>query len=216
VNRFPERLADDRTADTSETRAPAEAARPRTAGPGAADEGPEPGDTTGTRMLPAFAVLLAGELVRRAQEDTRVTRRAQADPGTRARRAVLECRRANAAALEAIVRRHGWPAADQVGAEASTAALMILLHTPDLDFQLLCRDLIAQAVADGRCPPAQHAYIADHCAVELGEPQFYGTRVNPVTLRPYALRRPGTVDERRRDVGLCSLDEQMRALRERG
>lgn len=90
---------------------------------------------------------------------------------------------------------------------------MILLHAADLDFQLVCRDLIAQAAADGRCPALHHAYIADHCAVEQGQPQFYGTRVNPVTFRPYPVRRPGTLDERRRDVGLGPLDEQMRTLR---
>jgi hypothetical protein len=126
---------------------------------------------------------------------------------------MAECRRDNAEALKTIVRRHGWPTTDLVGAPASTAALMILLHAPDLDFQLACRDLIAQATADGCCPAPHHAYIADHCAVELGEPQFYGTRVDPATFRPYPVRRPQTLDERRRDVGLCPLDEQMRTLR---
>ncbi|MFK0020113.1 DUF6624 domain-containing protein [Streptomyces sp. NPDC090798] len=90
---------------------------------------------------------------------------------------------------------------------------LVLLHAPDLDFQLRCRDLIAQATADGRCPGPHHAYIADHCAVELGQPQFYGTRVDPATFRPYPIRRPETLEERRRDVGLGPLDEQMRTLR---
>jgi hypothetical protein len=165
------------------------------------------------RLLPGLAAALAVELERRAEDEKRLMRLAQTDPAPHRRRDLIECRRDNADALGAIVRRHGWPTADQVGTPASTAALMILLHAPDFDFQLLCRDLIAHAAADGRCPAAHHAYIADHCAVELGQPQFYGTRVNPVTLHPYAVRQPGTLDERRRDVGLCPLDEQMRALR---
>ncbi|MEU1043158.1 DUF6624 domain-containing protein [Streptomyces sp. NPDC005551] len=193
-----------------------DAAPSRDPGTGPADGSPLDGGAAGTRMLPGVATLLAGELIRRAEEDTRLTRRAQTDLAPGNRRALVACRRANADALRTIVSRHGWPTADQVGAAASTAAVMILLHTPDLDFQLLCRDLIAQAAADGRCPEAQHAYIADHCAVELGEPQFYGTRVNPLTLRPYAIRQPHTIDERRRDVGLGPLDEQMRALRHHG
>ncbi|MFD5074132.1 DUF6624 domain-containing protein [Streptomyces sp. NPDC058371] len=187
---------------------------------GAAGRGPRPPvtDSAGARhatarLLPGLAAALAVELERRAEDEKRLMRLAQTDPAPRRRRDVVECRRDNADALGAVVRRHGWPTADQVGAPASTSALMILLHAPDFDFQLLCRDLIAHAAADGRCPAAHHAYIADHCAVELGQPQFYGTRVNPVTLRPYAVRQPETLDERRRDVGLCPLDEQMRALR---
>ncbi|MFD4526194.1 DUF6624 domain-containing protein [Streptomyces sp. NPDC058470] len=164
-------------------------------------------------MVPALATALADELERRADEERRLMRQAEAKPAPQSRRAINERRGANAAALRAIVDHHGWPAADLVGTPASTAALVILLHAADLDFQLKCRDLIAQAAADGRCPALHHAYIADHCAVEQGQPQFYGTRVNPVTLRPYPIRRPQTLDERRHDVGLGPLDEQMRTLR---
>jgi len=64
--------------------------------------------------------------------------------------------------------------------------------------------------ADGRCPALQHACIADHCAVEPGLPQYYGTRVDPATLRPCPVGRPGTADERRRDAGLGPPEEQLR------
>jgi hypothetical protein len=165
-------------------------------------------------VIPALAAALAGELVRRADEERRLMRQAHGNPTPQWRGAIAECRGANAEALGAIVRRHGWPTAELVGAPASPTALMILLHASDLDFQLTCRDLIAQAAADGRCPALHHAYIADHCAVEQGRPQFYGTRVNPVAIRPYPIRCPRTLDERRRDVGLGPLDEQMRTLRD--
>lgn len=165
-------------------------------------------------MVPGLARALAEELVRRADEERSLMRQARDGPAGAWRDALMTCRAGNAQALGTIVRRHGWPTTDQVGTPASTAALMILLHAPDLALQLGCRDLIAQAAADGRCPALHHAFIADHCAVELGLPQYYGTRVDPVTLRPYPVRRPGTVDERRRDVGLGPLDEQLRRLRE--
>lgn len=171
------------------------------------------GRRTATPALPLQASALAGELLRRAEEDRELTRQAQVTPAPYFRRRLMEVRGDNARALEEIVHRHGWPTADLFGDSASTAALMILLHGRDLDFQLTCRDLIAQAAADGRCPVVHHAYIADHCAVEQGRPQFYGTRVNPVTLRPYPIRHTATVEERRRDVGLAPLAEQMRALR---
>ncbi|MFB7596619.1 DUF6624 domain-containing protein [Streptomyces sp. NPDC056160] len=158
----------------------------------------------------------AGELLRRAEEDRRLTREAGAAPTPERRRRVVRCHRDNADALAAIVGRQGWPTADTVGARASTAALMILLHAPELALRLRCRDLIAQATADGRCPAVHFAYIADHCAVDLGEQQFYGTRINPVTLCPYPVRLPESLDERRQDVGLGPMEEQMKALRLHG
>jgi hypothetical protein len=198
------RAAEDGQPDAGDR--PAGAVRPdddeETPGPAqAADPGERPG--------PA----VADELMRRAELDRQATRAAGTSPTPECRRRLAECRRDNAAALEAIVRRYGWPAVDVVGPAASTAALMILLHAPDLTFRLHCRDLIEQATADGRVPAVHFAYIADHCAVDRGEPQYYGTRVDPVTLRPYPVRRPETVDERRQDVGLGPLEEQMRALR---
>ncbi|MDG5805692.1 hypothetical protein P9869_24100 [Streptomyces ossamyceticus] len=156
---------------------------------------------------------LAAELVRRAEDERRLANEARSDPTLRARTRIAECRTGNADALHSIVARHGWPTAALVGEPASTAALMILLHSPDLGFQLTCRDLIAEAVADGRCPAVHHAYIADHCAVELSQPQFYGTRIDPGTLFPYPIRHPETVDERRRDVGLDPLSDHLRAVR---
>lgn len=157
--------------------------------------------------------VLAAELTRRSEDERRLAQEARSAPAAEARSRIAECRAGNGDALRAIVTRHGWPTAELVGEPASTAALVLLLHSPDLGFQLTCRDLIAEAVADGRCPAVHHAYIADHCAVELGQPQFYGTRINPGTLFPYPIRHPETVDERRRDVGLGPLVEHLRAVR---
>jgi hypothetical protein len=162
-----------------------------------------------------LAAGLASELVRRAGEDYRLMERAHAVPARHRRDLLGKCQRENAEALRAVVDGYGWPTTDLVGEQASTAALMILLHAPDLGFQLTCRDLIAEAAEDGRCPVVHHAYIADHCAVEQGRPQFYGTRVDPRTLRPYPVIRPESVEERRADIGLGPLDQQTQALRPR-
>ncbi len=156
---------------------------------------------------------LAAELIRRAEDERRLAREARSAPTARARDRIAACHTGNGDALRAIVARHGWPTAESVGEPASTAALMLLLHSPDLGFQLTCRDLIAEAVADGRCPAVHHAYIADHCAVALNQPQFYGTRIDPGTLFPYPIRHPESVDERRRDVGLGPLTDHLRAVR---
>ncbi|MFH8218052.1 DUF6624 domain-containing protein [Streptomyces sp. NPDC018057] len=214
--------ADPATADVPAGALGAEAAR-KSAGESAGESArpvpdavpEERGEPGGTATAP-FTAAVVQDLLCRAERDRRLTREAGAAPTPQRRRGVVECHRDNADALAGIVARHGWPAAAAVGAEASTAALMILLHAPRLDLRLRCRDLIAQAMADGRTPAVHLAYIADHCAVELGEPQFYGTRIDPVTLRPYPVRLPQTLDERRQDVGLGPMEEQMRALRLRG
>lgn len=156
---------------------------------------------------------LAVELLGRAEQDRELMRLAQADPAPLRRHRLAQCHRDNAEALAAIVARHGWPHADLVGSPASTAAVMILLHAPDLGFRLRCRDLIARATADGHTPAIHFAYVADQCAVDLGQPQYYGTRISPRTLRPYPIRHPQSVDERRSDVGLGPLQEQLQALR---
>lgn len=182
---------------------------------GSAGTGRALGGETATASAAGRAAELAEELLRRVAEDRRLTRLARPNPAAAlCRRRIEQCRRDNAEALKAMVGRHGWPTARLVGEPASTAALMILLHAKDTGFQLTCQDLIATAVADGASPTVHHAFIADHCAVERGEPQFYGTRVDPETFQPYEVRRPQTLDERRRDVGLGPLCEQMRSLRE--
>ncbi|MFD0319075.1 DUF6624 domain-containing protein [Streptomyces flavalbus] len=163
-------------------------------------------------MSPALASALAAELTRRADEDRELMRQAETIPPPDHRRRIAQCHRDNAEALATIVRRHGWPTAALVGAPASTAALMILLHAPDPGFRRDGRDLIAQAVAEGHCPAIHLAYITDHCAVDEGQPQLYGTRIDPKTLRPYPIRQPRDVDERRREVGLGPLQEQLEAL----
>ncbi|MFF1421087.1 DUF6624 domain-containing protein [Streptomyces sp. NPDC058280] len=156
---------------------------------------------------------LARDLLRRIAEDSRLTAAAQRLPASHLRRLLTRCHAENAEALRHIVTAHGWPTAALVGEDASTAALMILLHSDDLGFQLACRDLIAAAVALGDCPPIHGAYVTDRCAVSMGRPQVYGTRYTPLG-RPYPVVDPEGVDDRRRAVGLRTMADEQQALRE--
>lgn len=156
---------------------------------------------------------LADELLRRVAEDNSATAEAQRLPANHLRLTLARCRAENAEALRSVVAAHGWPTAALVGVDASTAALMILLHSDDLAFQLTCRDLIAEAVEAGLCSPIHGAYVADHCAVALGRPQVYGTRYTPLG-RPYPLLDPEGVDARRLAVGLRTMAAEQQALTE--
>lgn len=168
-------------------------------------------EVTGAERTPAGA--LARQLLELAAEDNEMTAAAQRLPGAHLRRRLADCRGRNAEVLRKAVAAYGWPTAGVVGAEASTAALMILLHADDLPFQLTCRDLIAEAVGLGHCPPIHGAYAADHCAVALGRPQSYGTKYTSLG-RPYPILDPEGVDARRRAVGLRTMAAEQQALRE--
>ncbi|MET8683603.1 DUF6624 domain-containing protein [Streptomyces sp. NPDC004732] len=153
---------------------------------------------------------LASRLIRMSAEDEALTREAIAMPGAAHRRhAVLEARAAHGQALKVIVGEAGWPTFDDVGEEASTAALKVLLHADDLNLQLSCRELIRAAVLAGTVPAIQGAYVEDHCAVSQGDRQTFGTKINEKLLRPYPIDDPEHVTERRRAVGLPPLGEEI-------
>jgi hypothetical protein len=182
---------------------PGPGALPGDAGRSAADERTTAGPLTG----------LARELLDRVAQDGALTAKAQRLPGPQLRTRLARCRAANAVALREIVEEHGWPTAALVGAEASTAALMILLHADDLPLQLTARDLITDAVERGQCSPIHAAYAADHCAVEMGRPQRYGTRYTPLG-RPFPVADPDGVDARRVSIGLRTMAAEQQALTE--
>ncbi|MEV3853121.1 DUF6624 domain-containing protein [Streptomyces sp. NPDC050095] len=157
---------------------------------------------------------VVSELTRRATEDKRLTGEAARLNVAHRRQLVAECRRENGRALRGIVEVHGWPSRRHFGDEATTAALMIVLHADDLQLQLQCRDLIAEAANSGDlADKLQLAYVVDLCAVAQGEAQSYGTRIDPQSGQPFPISDEGGVDERRRAVGLRSLAEQMAQIR---
>jgi hypothetical protein len=208
--------------EPAERTGPTERAGPAERTPGrAADDASEPGDGTesgdpfrsGDPFEPDGLAGVARELLDRVAQDNSLTRRAQRLPGGHLCRRLARCRATNAAALREIVEEHGWPTAALVGSEASTAALMILLHADDLPLQLTGRDLIADAVERGQCPPIHAAYAVDHCAVELGRPQRYGTRYTPLG-RPFPVADPDGVDARRVSIGLRTMAAEQQALAE--
>ncbi|WP_434598489.1 DUF6624 domain-containing protein [Streptomyces sp. A5-4] len=115
----------------------------------------------------------------------------------------------NSVVLKEIVEAHGWPTGTLVGDRAALNALMILLHCLDLPFLHACCIRIVSAVAAGDCDPIHGAYIEDHCAVQEGRPQRWGTKIDPATLLPYLLEDPEpVVDQRRAGIGLPTVKQE--------
>lgn len=77
--------------------------------------------------------------------------------------------------LKRIVAKNGWPTIHLVGAEASSAAAIILVHSPDHDFQ---RGLLPQLdilVSDGKIIGADIAILIDKFLQADGKLQRFGT-----------------------------------------
>lgn len=116
---------------------------------------------------------------------------------------------ANAARLREIVRENGWPTTELVGPEGTKAAHRIAQHAINHpNFMRECRALIKAACDCGEAPREQFAYIDDRIRVYEGLPQLYGTQwrggVNGI--EPYPVDDWNAVNQRRRDLGLPTLE----------
>ena len=118
--------------------------------------------------------------------------------------------RTRAARLAEIVAEFGWPTYDLVGVDGGTAAWLIAQHADhDVDQQAEWLTLLEEAVAEGQADPTELAYLTDRVAVNLQQPQQYGTQIRcragvPAPATP--IEDAATVDTRRGEVGLGTLD----------
>jgi hypothetical protein len=123
----------------------------------------------------------------------------------------------NAARLKEIIAEHGWPGRSLVGEDGANAAWLIAQHAiGDPPFQRTALGLLCEALARGEVSPAQPAFLEDRICFFEGRPQVYGTQFEPDEeglARPYPVADPEHVDERRRAVGLNTLEERTRELR---
>lgn len=116
----------------------------------------------------------------------------------------------NAARLREIIRENGWPTTSLVGLDGAKAAHRIAQHSINHpDFMRECRALINAASDRSEVPREHFAYIDDRIRVYEGLPQLYGTQwrggVNGI--EPYPVDNWSAVNQRRRDLGLPTLDE---------
>jgi hypothetical protein len=115
-----------------------------------------------------------------------------------------------------IVAAHGWPGRRLVGEDGCEAAWLIIQHAVlEPEFQTACVPLLEAAVAADDAPAWQLAYLSDRVLVAGGRPQVYGTQYRMTETGksvPFEIADAGGVDERRRAVGLCSLEENTRRI----
>lgn len=124
----------------------------------------------------------------------------------------------NAARLTAIIRQYGWPGRRLVGEDGAEAAWLIVQHSiGNPPFMRECLFLLQQAGSRGEAPLWQAAMLEDRIRMFEGRPQIYGTQFRPGEHGepvPYMIEDPAGVNDRRRAVGLNTLEERTAELRE--
>jgi len=124
----------------------------------------------------------------------------------------------NAEKLNDIMDIIGYPGIDKVGKEASEAAWLIIQHAigqPEL--MRKCVRLLKDAVDEQKADPKNLAYLSDRIAVFEGKPQLYGTQFDwneNGEMVPNFVDNIAKVNERRKSIGLNTLEEQAAIIRE--
>lgn len=124
----------------------------------------------------------------------------------------------NAEELHEIINRIAYPSIDKVGEEANQAAWLIIQHAIGRpDFMRTCVKLLEDAVIENKANPQNLAYLSDRIAVYEDRPQLYGTQFDwdeTGKLSPYHFDDLHKVNQRRKNIGLNTLEEQTEIIRE--
>lgn len=125
----------------------------------------------------------------------------------------------NAKILDTIINAIGYPTTDKVGKEANEAAWLIIQHSIEKPkFMRKCAKLLEIAVRERKANPKSLAYLTDRIAVLEGTPQLYGTQFDwdeDGMLSPNHFDDFSKVNERRKLIGLTTLEEQTELIRKR-
>jgi hypothetical protein len=123
----------------------------------------------------------------------------------------------NAEILNEIINTIGYPTVEKVGKEASEAAWLVIQHSIGKpDFMKKCLELLAFAVRENKASSKSLAYLTDRVAVFEGNPQLYGTQFDwdeNGELCPNLFDDLTKVNQRRKTIGLNTLEEQTEIIR---
>lgn len=123
----------------------------------------------------------------------------------------------NAIILNEIIDQIGYPAIAKVGKAASEAAWLVIQHAiGQPGFMKKCVKLLEVVVSENKAHAKNLAYLTDRVAVLEGKPQLYGTQFDwdkNGELSPELFDDLIKVNQRRRSIGLNSLEEQTGVIR---
>ena len=117
------------------------------------------------------------------------------------------------ARMKEIVAANGWPGRKLVGEDGAKAAWLLVQHADrDRAFQKQCLALLEKVVKAGDANGKELAYLTDRVAVAEGRKQTYGTQFSGSD--PDPTEDEENVDERRKAVGLPTMEEYRRQVQE--
>lgn len=123
----------------------------------------------------------------------------------------------NAKTLNDIIDTIGYPTIDKVGKEANEATWLVIQHSIGQPvFMKKCAELLKSAVNENKADPKYLAYLTDRIAVFEDKPQLYGTQFDwdeYGNLSPNLFDHVTKVNERRKAIGLNTLEEQTEIIR---
>ncbi|MDE1163447.1 MAG: hypothetical protein PW792_16100 [Acidobacteriaceae bacterium] len=116
--------------------------------------------------------------------------------------------------LQEIVDEKGWPTVHLVGYDASQAASLILIHSPDHAWQRSMLPQLEALVQNNQIDGSQIALVVDKELVAAGKPQRYGSQFKFVDGQAMmiAVEDPAHLDERREKAMLPPLDAYKKML----
>ncbi len=125
----------------------------------------------------------------------------------------------NAEILDEIIDHIGYPTTEKVGKEASEAAWLVIQHAiARPDFMRKCLKLLEDSTPETHAERINIAYLSDRITVFEGRPQLYGTQFDwneNGKLSPNIYDDLNKVNERRKSLGLNSLEDQTASIRNR-
>lgn len=123
----------------------------------------------------------------------------------------------NANKLEEIIKRIGIPTIEKIGKEGYEASWLIVQHAIEHpQFMKHYRDSLIAIVRQHKTYAIHFAYLSDRINFFEGRPQEYGTQFDwddHGEMSPYAFDSLEKVNERRKLLGLNTLEEQMIIMR---
>ena len=123
----------------------------------------------------------------------------------------------NAEVLNEIIDIIGFPTVEKVGNQSAYAAWLVIQHSIGKpEFMKKCAKLLEIEVKKKKADSRNLAYLTDRIATFENKPQLYGTQFDwddNGELSPNDFDDINKVDQRRRSIGLNTLEEQTEIIR---
>jgi hypothetical protein len=123
----------------------------------------------------------------------------------------------NLTKLREIIAHYGWPDVDVVGSEASNFAFLVLQHGP-LEVQKELLPTFREAALSKKARRDHLAMLEDRILIGDGKKQRYGTQITAGPdgrPRVSPVEDPEDLHERRKSVGLPSMDDYLEQMEAR-